>query len=87
MVYRLNHRSFLLNLLPSSLTASLDAAPTGPASSTSPPESSAPAEEYEVNQAELDLLLGKVYSGWGGHVGDAYDIYDRLIKREPKDFR
>ncbi|KAK9863232.1 hypothetical protein WJX84_004025 [Apatococcus fuscideae] len=58
----------------------------GPQSSATG-ESSTAAPEFEVNQAELDLLLGKVYSGWRGHVGDAYDVYDKLIKREPNDFR
>ena len=55
--------------------------------STPPADSGTAAQEYEVNQSELDLLLGKIYSGWRGHVGDAYDIYDSLIKREPNDFR
>ena len=58
----------------------------GPLSSP-PTENDAAAPAYEVNQAELDLLLGKVYSGWRGHVGDAYDVYDKLIQREPNDFR
>ena len=59
-----------------------------PSTTPAPEESSAvAAQEYEVQQAELDLLLGKIYSQWGGHIGDAYDAYDRLIKRAPKDFR
>eukprot|EP01023_Acetabularia_acetabulum_P019973 TRINITY_DN20288_c1_g2_i1.p1 TRINITY_DN20288_c1_g2~~TRINITY_DN20288_c1_g2_i1.p1 ORF type:complete len:426 (-),score=79.47 TRINITY_DN20288_c1_g2_i1:597-1874(-) len=36
---------------------------------------------------ELQLLLGKVYSSWAGHYGDALAVFDSLIKSSPEDFR
>lgn len=38
-------------------------------------------------QVELQLLLGRVYSLWKGHGGDALVIYDQLIKENPGDYR
>lgn len=35
---------------------------------------------------QIDLLLGKAYSGWG-HITDALAVYDQLIASHPVDFR
>lgn len=37
--------------------------------------------------SELSLLLGRVYAQWPGHDGQALDIYDKLIQKNPDDFR
>ncbi len=37
-------------------------------------------EASGYGQVELQLLLGRVYSLWKGHGGDALAIYDQLIK-------
>ena len=37
-------------------------------------------ESSGYGQVELQLLLGRVYSLWKGHGGDALVIYDQLIK-------
>jgi hypothetical protein len=36
---------------------------------------------------QVELLLGKAYSEWGGHSGDAVAVYDGLISSHPDDFR
>jgi len=36
---------------------------------------------------EADLLLARVYAGWGGHTNDALKVYDSLIALYPDDFR
>lgn len=33
------------------------------------------------------MLLGKAYSSWQGHSGDAIAVYDNLIATHPDDFR
>jgi len=40
-----------------------------------------------VGAVEARLLLGKVYSQWKGHTGDAANTYDELISASPEDFR
>jgi hypothetical protein len=36
---------------------------------------------------QADLLLARVYAGWGGHTNDALKVYDSLIAEYPDDFR
>lgn len=38
-------------------------------------------------ESELSLLLGRIYAQWPGHDGQALDIYDKLIQKNPDDFR
>ena len=38
-------------------------------------------------ETEISLLLGRVYAQWPGHDGQALDIYDKLIQKNPDDFR
>ena len=38
-------------------------------------------------ESELSLLLGRVYAQWPGHDGQALDVYDKLIQKNPDDFR
>ena len=38
-------------------------------------------------ESELSLLLGRVYAQWPGHDSQALDIYDKLIQKNPDDFR
>jgi hypothetical protein len=33
------------------------------------------------------MLLGKAYSTWEGHTGDAIAVYDNIITSHPNDFR
>ena len=33
------------------------------------------------------MLLGKAYSGWGNHSGEALEVYGELIAKYPDDFR
>ena len=33
------------------------------------------------------MLLGKAYSTWEGHTGDAIAVYDNIIASHPDDFR
>eukprot|EP00955_Chlamydomonas_euryale_P025585 270047-Chlamydomonas_euryale.AAC.3 len=61
-----------------------DEASSSAASGSSDREPVAPPP---YDEATLDLLLAKVYSGWRGHDNDAFAVYDALIKREPTDFR
>jgi tetratricopeptide (TPR) repeat protein len=39
------------------------------------------------SETEISLLLGRVYAQWPGHDGQALDIYDKLIQKNPDDFR
>lgn len=36
---------------------------------------------------QVEMLLGKAYSTWEGHTGDAIAVYDNLISSYPDDFR
>lgn len=36
---------------------------------------------------QVEMLLGKSYSAWQGHSGDAVAVYDALISNHPDDFR
>jgi hypothetical protein len=36
---------------------------------------------------QVEMLLGKAYSSWQGHSGDAIAVYDNLIATHPDDFR
>lgn len=38
-------------------------------------------------ESELSLLLGRIYAQWPGHDGQALDVYDKLIQKNPDDFR
>ena len=38
-------------------------------------------------ETEISLLLGRVYAQWSGHDSQALDIYDKLIQKNPDDFR
>ncbi|KAH8936336.1 hypothetical protein BDL97_17G080000 [Sphagnum fallax] len=40
-----------------------------------------------IDPVQVELLLGKAYSEWGGHSGDAVAVYDGLISSHPDDFR
>ena len=40
-----------------------------------------------LGEVEVQLLLGKTYAAWQGHVGDALEVYDRLIESRPEEFR
>lgn len=41
----------------------------------------------DIGAVELDLLLAKVYTKWKGHGTEGIEIYDRLIREDPEDFR
>lgn len=43
--------------------------------------------EGRVGPVEARLLLGKVYSQWRGHTGDAAAVYDEIVRVAPDDFR
>eukprot|EP00854_Cymbomonas_tetramitiformis_P018747 gene18747-22387_t len=40
-----------------------------------------------VDDMQVSLLLGKLYSGWSGHASDAATVYDNLITEYQDDFR
>jgi hypothetical protein len=40
-----------------------------------------------LDDVQLQLLLGKVYSEWKGHSGDAITVYNGLIDEYKQDFR
>ena len=36
---------------------------------------------------EASMLLGKAYSGWANHSGEALEVYGELTTKFPEDFR
>lgn len=40
-----------------------------------------------VDPVQVEMLLGKAYSTWEGHTGDAIAVYDNIITSHPNDFR
>lgn len=40
-----------------------------------------------LGSTEVELLLGRTYAQWRGHVSDALSTYDNLIQASPEDFR
>ena len=36
---------------------------------------------------EASMLLGKAYSGWASHSGEALEVYGELTTKFPEDFR
>lgn len=42
---------------------------------------------FGYGESELSLLLGRIYAQWPGHDGQALDVYDKLIQKNPDDFR
>jgi len=40
-----------------------------------------------VDPVQVEMLLGKAYSTWDGHTGDAIAVYDNIIASFPDDFR
>ncbi|KAG0590902.1 hypothetical protein KC19_1G134000 [Ceratodon purpureus] len=40
-----------------------------------------------VDPVQVEMLLGKAYSTWEGHTGDAIAVYDNIIASFPNDFR
>ena len=36
---------------------------------------------------EASMLLGKAYSGWANHSGEALEVYGELTTKYPEDFR
>ena len=66
-----------VDLVRSSIAAASAASSPSSSLSSTPP----------LNVVELKLLLGKVYSQWKGHGGDALNVYDELIASDPEDFR
>ncbi|XP_024376808.1 uncharacterized protein [Physcomitrium patens] len=58
----------------------------GPQSPPSSQEGSGNADD-RVDPVQVEMLLGKAYSTWEGHTGDAIAVYDNLISSYPDDFR
>ncbi|EIE22110.1 hypothetical protein COCSUDRAFT_42503 [Coccomyxa subellipsoidea C-169] len=40
-----------------------------------------------LDAVNLDLLLGRVYTEWDRHDAEAMEVYDRIIDKNPSDFR
>lgn len=51
------------------------------------PSNQAELAERGYGETEISLLLGRVYAQWPGHDSQALDIYDKLIQKNPNDFR
>jgi len=43
--------------------------------------------DERVDPVQVEMLLGKAYSSWDGHSGDAINVYDNIIASYPDDFR
>lgn len=43
--------------------------------------------DEQIDPVQVEMLLGKAYSTWDGHSGDAIAVYDNIIASYPNDFR
>lgn len=50
-------------------------------------ESGSNAADDQMDPVQVEMLLGKAYSTWEGHTGDAIAVYDNIIASHPDDFR
>ena len=51
------------------------------------PSNQAELAERGYGETEISLLLGRVYAQWSGHDSQALEMYDKLIQKNPNDFR